>query len=30
MNKIKEIIKIKSGMASYVLLREELFDLDAC
>lgn len=30
MNKISEIITIKSGMASYVDLRIELFDLDAC
>lgn len=30
MSKISEIITIKSGMASYVDLRKELFDLDAC
>ena len=30
MNKIKEIITIKSGMASFVDLRNELFDLEAC
>ncbi len=30
MSKIKEIITIKSGMASYVDLRKELFDPDAC
>ena len=30
MSKIREIITIKSGMASYVDLRRELFDPDAC
>lgn len=30
MSKIREIIAIKSGMASYVDLRKELFDPDAC
>jgi hypothetical protein len=30
MNKINEIITIKTGMASYVDLRAELFDIDAC
>ena len=30
MSKIREIITIKSGMASYVDLRKELFDPDAC
>lgn len=30
MSKINEIITIKSGMASYVELRSELFDIDKC
>jgi hypothetical protein len=30
MNKINEIITTKTGMASYVDLRKELFDTDAC